>query len=775
MVDFSKIRIPPSGSDDNKSNPTNSVGARKSFSNIKLHGEKSIPKVSEMHESLVRDELDKSSNVDAYDGVTVDGVEAVASLVDSSNSLVESSELEASKELDSSRFDRFKSGLRGEKASESTVAFVDDGVVTHDENEVASESSFGGYTIEPVVDGYEDDSFEDYVSDDESFDVDYNPILDGDEELEDEAVFEGYVNGVSVVGEVEVSAPSPGLVDGERSIAPPVLPSVSREKVSGNESSLEGEPPVFDDLLDELLDDEETFEGFESGARGESEELASDLEDSKGEASASEPVGSPSSFVSEGLNTSVDEVNGDSSRVGEMFERVAKSTAPKRFFPVGVDPEFDANRSNWEEIKREKDGFRVARDEKLKAKKPKPRVYESDFHKNLIDVVTTDSSGRTVGDVERSVKDTKAGRLKAAELEFFKELGVRKKEFVRGYKTTDLASGPLSRIESKVDRDARKTRLEKGFASRNAFKNGSKFTLNAKMVEMLSFLALFKYAPHNHLARMFGEAPRTSLNRLYKMQAAGLVVNKPIYGQSSLWYLTEMGLLVCGYDVPRVTENKLTYSMFPHQFTVNHVAANLWGGKLNVLNLGDFPAKLRTNFKGEKVFGEELTSELEILSSFSKMKLFDDSATYRLRLMGKLDQDFEKWFESGKRTVANSPEMVYGNEWMWTLLPPVGSIAHHVPDLVVKRERNEDGSPNSIAVEVEISSKSASNYEKTLSAYASDKRMYGKVIWVCKTIGPAKKLESIGRDLGLIQSGKLKIVPIWTEEGVFRGKDLWVI
>jgi len=144
--------------------------------------------------------------------------------------------------------------------------------------------------------------------------------------------------------------------------------------------------------------------------------------------------------------------------------------------------------------------------------------------------------------------------------------------------------------------------------------------------------------------------------------------------------------------------------------------------------------------------------------------------------MEMMSQQFKQWADSGDRAHTPSPEMIHGNEWMFTLFPSLAvKLAYHVPDLVVKRQRDASGAPRSLAVEVEISNKPPATYERTLQAYAEDKRIFQQVIWVCKTIGPAKKLEKIGRDLGIIQSGKLKIVPIYTNDGVFRGRDLWMI
>jgi hypothetical protein len=414
------------------------------------------------------------------------------------------------------------------------------------------------------------------------------------------------------------------------------------------------------------------------------------------------------------------------------------------------------------------------------AEQRKEQEFASDFIGDTTAIVKVNTAGETRGEAgkerKRLVKPTPGGKMKAAELDFYKTLGTVREEFSDGMVAAELITGPLAKKE---DREAKKGRLEhlqRTLDSRNLYRAGTAFKLDSKTVDTLSFLALFRYATHSHIARIFGEKPLTTLRRMRKMRDAGMVTSKKLYSQHAIWFLTEAGVIVSGYDMRHITEAKLTPSMFPHQFTVNHVAANLMGGKLNVLNLPEFPVLNRRNVHGDLVMGEQLTSELEILSSFAKIKLFEQSATFRPKLLAMRDREFERWSEAPNRELVPTPELIFGNEWMFTLFPPLAvGVAYHVPDLIVKRQRGADGAPQSIAVEIEINNKPTASYEKTLRAYADDNLIFGQVIWVCKTVGPAKKLEKVGRELGMIQSGKLKIVPIWTSAGVFKGRDLWTI
>jgi hypothetical protein len=120
--------------------------------------------------------------------------------------------------------------------------------------------------------------------------------------------------------------------------------------------------------------------------------------------------------------------------------------------------------------------------------------------------------------------------------------------------------------------------------------------------------------------------------------------------------------------------------------------------------------------------------------------------------------------------------MLLGNEFMWTLIPPYAlRLAYHVPDLVVKRPRKANGDPASIAVEIELANKPFELYERALSAYSYDSLLYEQVIWVVKSRGAAKKLEKAAAKNGLLDEGRIDIVPIYTEDGVFKGKAEWTI
>lgn len=364
------------------------------------------------------------------------------------------------------------------------------------------------------------------------------------------------------------------------------------------------------------------------------------------------------------------------------------------------------------------------------------------------------------------IKDT--GRVSQDEIEIFKNLNKRKGEVLEDLELRNLLVGKT--VESKKSKQV----LNRAIYGNETLVRGSRKRFTDKDRDVLKFLALFKYSNARHISHIFQVTERAVLKRLRVLRDSGLIIEKKLYGTKPIWYLTEAGMVLSGMELPRVTEQTITYTMLPHQFVVNHVASNLWGGGVNVLNLSDFPVENRLDRDGQAVVGEELVSELQLQSALSSVKLTNKAETYRPLMKEQADQLFGEWEENNFN--GESPERIEGNEHLWVVLPPASlRKAYHVPDLVVSRKHNADGSPESIAVEVELANKTYESYEKVLNSYRSDDRIYKMVIWVVKSSGAARKIEEAALKLDMWDDGRVDVVPIFTEDGVFNGTNEWVI
>lgn len=369
-----------------------------------------------------------------------------------------------------------------------------------------------------------------------------------------------------------------------------------------------------------------------------------------------------------------------------------------------------------------------------------------------------------------------SGLLNGAELEFFRVNETSRRAVLSGDDSLNYLRPPVGSDEDDEARLKRVERVTRAVFGRDAYARNSKKKWSRKHQEMLEFLAKFKYANARHLSKMFSESPATSLKRLKALRSYGLVIDKKLLGGEPLWFLTDAGMLISGFDLPKVTESRITYTMLPHQYAVNHIAANLWGAGINILNEEDYPRKNRVDLLGKEQYGDYVVSEQEIQSSFGKLKLFSKADVYLPTLKASIDRKVDQWREAGGVDFGPSPEFQLGNEYMWAIYPPsVVKLAYHVPDLVVARPRNSDGTPNSVAVELEIQNKPVESYRKALTAYRYSSHTFKQVVWVCQKASSAKKIRDLAKELGMLQDGSLRVVPIITSDGVFKGRDLWTL
>ncbi len=367
------------------------------------------------------------------------------------------------------------------------------------------------------------------------------------------------------------------------------------------------------------------------------------------------------------------------------------------------------------------------------------------------------------------------GKLSREELLFYANLGAQRSADFGATSTKKLFIPPM--LEESVDqRKAREARINRALAG-GSIARGAKTRLTEKDYRVLQFIAIFKFASERQVGKLLSVGEHAAYKRLNNLRKHGLTKGFKTLGvKGSVWVLTETGMDLSGFELPRGTESALTLSMVSHQFTVNHVAAHLWAGGANVLREKNFPQRNLPDGAGGFEFGERLISELQIQSAFGKVRGNTKADAYVPQIKKQMANLFDNWQRAGGPSYGPSPELISGNEHMWTLFPPISNrLNYHVPDLVVARPRSEDGKPQSIAVEVELRTKADdSSYERTLDAYRADNRIYRKVVWICRLKGTAEKLTRIAKRNGLADQGRISIVPIYMEDGSrFTGKDTW--
>ena len=323
--------------------------------------------------------------------------------------------------------------------------------------------------------------------------------------------------------------------------------------------------------------------------------------------------------------------------------------------------------------------------------------------------------------------------------------------------------------------------LAAGTKGLERYYKGKRFRVSRGDDDIIQFLAKFKLANTRTLSKLRNETQSVTNRRLRRLKKNGLVADSEIPGLGTVWSVTEIGMALSGYELTTYRQRTPKMSVLPPIIGINYVASCLWHNSFNVLFLNDYPAnnKTMTGSDGHewKARGEDLVSELEIRSSYGKELRPNEGSSFGVSVSS---QDiviknaqilWHKWDKDGRNSV--SPEMFPGNEYLWILFPEGGlTVNFHVPDLVINRPRDNDGNPQSIAVECELTRKSHKNYVNTMRAYMEDKYVYKKVLWITNNSAIVRRLQEAAKEIGFT---RYDIVPFTNETGIYRNRDIWHI
>lgn len=327
------------------------------------------------------------------------------------------------------------------------------------------------------------------------------------------------------------------------------------------------------------------------------------------------------------------------------------------------------------------------------------------------------------------------------------------------------SAGELSKAE-KVRRRRAVGRVRRGGSWWAETGGGKKQSVSDADAVVLRLIRRMRVVSPGVVANILGSDKAATGERwLSRMAAAGHV--EAIYGGG--WVLSAPSLLMMGGDLKyeHVTPTKFSTHMLMHSMVVNHVAACVWGGTLNVLGADEWPLRGRVDpVSGGLSVGCGFVTEREM--NRSKYHLLGKATATReevVRVLSAARVDaFSEWAAAGgAASGVLSPELRAGNEHMFIPLrdPQLDAISFHLPDLVVPRLRAEDGSARSIAVEVELGHKPDS-FRESLAAYADagGRSMFESVVWVCLRRRTMNTLERICFEMGL--DDYVKVVPVWS-------------
>jgi hypothetical protein len=248
--------------------------------------------------------------------------------------------------------------------------------------------------------------------------------------------------------------------------------------------------------------------------------------------------------------------------------------------------------------------------------------------------------------------------------------------------------------------------------------------LTARDMKILSFLARYRIATVGQMARMFDTSETALRNRLPGLNKAGLISwawaaqTKP-----KVWLITDSGLATVGMNL-----------------TVPTVK---WGQLRHTLGLVDLGVMFETA-------GEIVLTEREIRAAATRY-----TPTNRMKTAIGMYQGVPS-MAPNPADLALDPTGLTGRVRSALTVPVAGSAYGHIPDMVLVRQPFPNGSSGNIAIELELTRKSLSDWNKIIGAFR-DSNTFSEVYYFVMSKEIQRGLMGVVKALNA--EHKVKIVP----------------
>lgn len=243
---------------------------------------------------------------------------------------------------------------------------------------------------------------------------------------------------------------------------------------------------------------------------------------------------------------------------------------------------------------------------------------------------------------------------------------------------------------------------------RKSAKKAGGMRLTPRDIEILTFLARYRAATVNQIARHVDSSLYAIRNRLPRLHREGMLTWS-FTGQAKpkVWTVTDTGLKVAGVNLSAPTIS--------------------WGTLRHTLGLVD----LGTTFE---LAGENVVTEREIRAAMRY------TPTGRMRTAIDLHRSLE---DLSMSTDVDTHELAT----TYYTLPVQGKNYSHIPDMVVVRAPFENGAPGSIAVELELNRKTLSEWRNIITAYR-DSSHFAQAVYYVTDVEIERALRGVIHALG---------------------------
>lgn len=230
-------------------------------------------------------------------------------------------------------------------------------------------------------------------------------------------------------------------------------------------------------------------------------------------------------------------------------------------------------------------------------------------------------------------------------------------------------------------------------------------------IEIFNFLGRYRYAQDVQIARLVKTSDKAAYIRLSKLADAGLIKRHEIARGHTVWAPLKGAMAIAELDFPVVSASRISLSMMGHELGLANLGVELETGQDNVLKEEGWPFYNKYAAEGdiyndEMRVGENVFTTREIRSAQTRWNAGKSSA----QMVAERDELLRLW-SPGER----SPETLTENAGMFVLYS--NDYKDHIPDMIVARDRNADGTPNSIAIELELNPKPLEEWRRILKNY----------------------------------------------------------
>lgn len=296
---------------------------------------------------------------------------------------------------------------------------------------------------------------------------------------------------------------------------------------------------------------------------------------------------------------------------------------------------------------------------------------------------------------------------------------------------------------------------EEGFdvkPKREAARKPRGFRIQERDIVLLRFLTKYQFSYVDALARLLDSSPAAVTNRLRILESNNLVKRQNIAVGSTLWQTRKAGIELAGMAF-KENKKSISFATVRHTVGLVNLAVELEreaAGSKDVLGLEgfgeEFPVKNRFP-GGVRLYGEEAGSVDLVWGEMtvSEREIRQGQKRYR---GGKSSSEMRDLVELGIQSV-DAPELEEGNEGLFVVYGTGGKTGEHVPDLVVTRPRNPDGSPNHFAIELELSPKSPYDWKRILRSYREAGGMFSRVYYFTPDRPIANMIRNADEEVGL--------------------------